>query len=61
MAPQSKTSLAGPLHLSYPIKAPQAYAFQLQSEIYCPLAGLIRQGRRNIRKKKKKKEKKKGE
>lgn len=36
-------SLAGPLHISYPIKAPPAHAFQLQSEIYCPGAGLIQQ------------------
>lgn len=43
MAPWSKSSLAGPLHISYPIKAPPAHAFQLQSKIYCPGAGLIQQ------------------
>lgn len=36
-------SLAGPLHISYPIKDPPAHAFQLQSEIYCPGAALIQQ------------------
>lgn len=36
-------SLAEPLHISYPIKAPPAHVFQLQSEIYCPVAGLIQQ------------------
>lgn len=43
MAPWSSSSLAGPLHISYPIKAPPAHAFQLQSEIYWPGAGLIQQ------------------
>lgn len=42
MAPGSRSSLAGPLHISYPIKALPAHAFQLQ-EIYCPEAGLIQQ------------------
>lgn len=36
-------SLAGPLHISYPIKAAPAHAFQLQSEIYWPGEGLIQQ------------------
>lgn len=43
MASWSKSSLAGPLRISYPIKSPPAHAFQLQSEIYCPGAGLIQQ------------------
>lgn len=43
MAPWSRSSLAGPLNVSYPIKAPPAHAFQLQDEIYCPEAGLIQQ------------------
>lgn len=43
MAPKSTSLLAGPLHISYPIKAPPAHALQLQSEIYCPGAGLSQQ------------------
>lgn len=43
MAPRSTSWLAGPLHISYPIKAPPAHAFQLQTEIYCPGASLIQQ------------------
>lgn len=43
MAPWGKSSPAGPLHISYPIKAPPAHAFQLQDKIYCPESGLIQQ------------------
>lgn len=38
-----QSSLAGPLHISCPIKAPPAHAFQLPGEIYCLRAGLIQQ------------------
>lgn len=43
MAPRSTSWLAEPSHISYPIKAPPAHAFQLHSEIYWPGAGLIQQ------------------
>lgn len=56
MAPRSTSLLAGPLHISYPIKAPPAHALQLQSEIYCPGASLSQQDTEGMEKQKEKRE-----
>lgn len=55
MAPRSTSSLAEPLHISYPIKAPPAHAFQLLRKIYCPGAGLIQQDTAGMEQQKEKK------
>lgn len=59
MAPRSTSLLAGPLHISYPIKAPPAHALQLQSEIYSPGAGLSQRGTEGTEKQTEKREGKK--